>query len=92
LLMGGKATIAAAGRPIVGAPRIIDLGTRTGREARRGHEQRNNEPNRFRHLHGSPPCLLGTIMTHAVTKGEHKLLNFFIFNFLGTNVGPLRKS
>ena len=29
MLMGGKATIAAAGGPIVGAPRIIDLGTRT---------------------------------------------------------------
>ena len=26
--------------------------------------------------------LLGTIMPHAVTKEEHKLLNFFIFNFL----------
>ena len=49
MLMGGKATIAAAGGTIVGAPRIIDLGTRTGREAERGHEQRNNEPNRFHH-------------------------------------------
>ena len=55
--MGGKATIAAAGGPIVGAPRIIDLGTRTGREAKRAHEQRNNEPNRFRHLHGQVPVL-----------------------------------
>ena len=90
MLMGGKATIAAAGGPIVGAPRIIDLGTRTGREAERGHEQRNNEPNRFRHLHGSPPCLLGTMMAHAVTKGKHKLLHFFIFNFLCRNVGGLR--
>jgi len=71
LLMGGKATIAAAGGSIVGAPRIIDLGTRTGREAERSPKKRNNELNRFRHLHGSPPCLLGTIMAHAVTKGEH---------------------
>ena len=49
MLMGGKATIAAAGGPIVGAPRIIDLGTRTGREAERSPKKRNNEPNRFHH-------------------------------------------
>jgi len=49
LLMGGKATIAAAGGPIVGTPRIIDLRTRTGREAEHGHEQRNNELNHFHH-------------------------------------------
>ena len=55
LLMGGKATIAAAGGPIVGAPRIIDLCTRAGREAERNPKKRNNEPKRFHHLHGSPP-------------------------------------
>ena len=47
MLMGGKATIAAAGGTIVGAPRIIDLGTRTGREAKRAHEQRNWQVTRF---------------------------------------------
>ena len=55
MLMGGKATIAAAGGPIVGAPRIIDLGTRTGREAERGHKKRNNELNCFHHLHRTSP-------------------------------------
>src|SRR3974377_651313 len=71
LLMGGKPTIAVAAGRIVGAPRIIDRSTRTGREAERSPKKRNNELNRFRHLHGSPPWLLGTIMGHAVTKGEH---------------------
>ena len=50
LVMGGEATIrAATAIPIVGAPRIINLRTRIGREAERGHQKRNNEPNRFHH-------------------------------------------
>jgi len=50
LVMGGEATIrAATAIPIVGAPRIINLSTRIGREAERAHQKRNNEPNRFHH-------------------------------------------
>ena len=51
LLIGGPAAIGAATffAPIIGTPRIINLRIRTGREAERGHEQRNNEPNRFHH-------------------------------------------
>jgi hypothetical protein len=58
LLIRGEATIGAATvsvAPIVGTSRIINLSTRTGSEAERGHKQRQNEPNRFHHLFGTSP-------------------------------------
>jgi len=81
LLMGGKATIAAAGGSIVGAPRIIDLGTRTGREAERSPKKRNNELNRFHHLHGSPPCLLRHDYGAGSNKGGTQVAGFLFSIF-----------
>src|SRR6516162_5045958 len=57
LLIGGPAAIGAAtvASPVVGTPRIINLRTRIGRNAARGHNKRNNEPNCFYPLHRTSP-------------------------------------